>query len=291
MPAEATEKAPPNPRKTRIIEPDSRFSAGPITSAKSLAAELYRYQSHILTLFSNDFKASYRGTTFGIVWNFILPLVPISVYLLLINIRVFPSYGGMEPALFLAFNIMLWYLFTGLVLTPINVVKAKAASSMKTSLPLSVAIASSFAQICFDTLVRLALVIALVVLFQDWPMPNVLGLMLVIITSIVFCLSAGLMLSIVNMAHSDTQRIITILLQYGLFLSGVIFPMSSMGVLAVFEPWNPFAVFIAASRSFLFEGGYIYQNALYYWAIGSVFLLIFSIRFFYLMEQRVRGLS
>lgn len=291
MPAEATEKAQPDHPELKVIKPDSRFSAGPITSARNLAAELFRYRSHILTLFSNDFKASYRGTTFGIIWNFILPLVPISVYLLLISIRVFPAYDGMEPALFLAFNVMLWYLFTGLVLTPINVVKSKAATSMKTSLPLSVAIASSFAQICFDTLVRLALVIALIVFFRDWPVPNLVGLIVVMMTSIIFCLSVGLLLSIINMAYTDIQRIVAILLQYGLFLSGVIFPMSSMGILAILEPWNPFAVFIAASRSFLFEGVYLYQGALAWWAAGSVLLLVIAIRFFYLMEQRVRGLS
>lgn len=291
MPDDASSKMQQDAPSKTLYLPDSRYSVGPFAAINAIVREIFQYRSHALTLFSNDFKASYRGTTFGVLWNFILPLVPISVYLLLVNIRVFPAYDGMEPALFLGFNVMFWYFITGLVLRPIDVVKSKAASSMKTSLPLSVAISSSFAQLCFDGLVRLGLVVALVLVFRDWPNPNFLGLIFTLLVSLTFCLSAGLIFSIFNMAYSDTQRLVGIFLQYGLFLSGVIFPMSSMGRISILEVWNPFAVFVGASRDYLFVGSYAHPEALGVWGFISLVMLITGVRFFYTMEQRVRGLT
>lgn len=290
MPTEPVDARRSADQQTSVYQPDSRYSVGPIVAMRSLLGEVRRFRSHILTLFSNDFRSSYRGTVFGVFWNFILPLVPISVYLLLVSIRVFPAYDGMEPALFLAFNVMLWYFVTGLILRPIEVVKSKAATAMKTSLPLSVAISSSFAQLCFDALVRLALVIVLILYFQAWPAPNLLGFAATLIVAFTFCFSMGLILSIFNMAYSDTQRLVTIVLQYGLFMSGVIFPISSMGRLSVLEVWNPFCVFVTAMRDYLFFGGYDHAYALLAWAGVSLVLFVISVRFFYTMEQRVRGL-
>ena len=162
---------------------------------------------------------------------------------------------------------------------------------MKTSLPLSVAISSSFAHLCFDGLVRLGLVVALVLVFRDWPNPNFLGLIFTLLVSLTFCLSAGLIFSIFNMAYSDTQRLVGIFLQYGLFLSGVIFPMSSMGRISILEVWNPFAVFVGASRDYLFVGSYAHPEALGVWGFISLVMFITGVRFFYTMEQRVRGLT
>jgi lipopolysaccharide transport system permease protein len=278
-------------RVVREYVPDSRYSASPVHATRALFQEILQFRSHILTLFSNDFRAAYRGTALGVFWNIVLPLVPISVYLLLVNIRVFPSHDAMDPALFLAFNIMVWYFITGLISRPMDVVKAKASTAMKTSLPLSVAIASSFAQLSFDTLVRLCLVVVLVFVFRTWPAANPIGVVISIFSAVVFCMSLGLILSIVNMVYSDAQRLVTMFLQYGLFLSGVIFPVSAMGSLSFLATFNPLCVFVTSLREYLFVGHYEYETALWIWSGVSLVMYLLAVRFFYTMEQRVRGLT
>ncbi|WP_300390902.1 ABC transporter permease [Henriciella sp.] len=273
----------------RVYVPETRFHTGPFKAIRELASELYQFRSHITTLFANDFKSSYRGTVLGVFWNIVLPLVPITVYFFLVSIRVFPSYEGLPPAVFIGFNVMLWYLFTGLITRPISVVQTKAASAMKTSLPLSAAIASSFAQLTFDTLVRFCVIIALVIGYRAWPNIHIGWLMLSIAASLVFCISLGLLLSIVNIVYTDTQRLVTIILQYGLFLSGVIFPVAAMGPLSVLEVANPFCVFLNAARDGLFRGEYPFPAALFAWSGVSVLLCLIGIRFFYVMEHRIRG--
>lgn len=281
-------KVPASDKNVRFYRPDSRSKGSVFHALRALSKEVINFRSHISTIFMGDFKASYSGTVLGVLWNIILPLVPITVYILLVNLKVFPRYDGLEPSVYIAYNVTLWMLFTGLITWPIQVVRSKNQNTMKTSMPMSVAIASSFAQLSFDTLVRLVLVGVLVIAFSQWLSPHIFIFALAFFTGMIFCLGIGLFLSIMNVIYPDIDRVVNIVLQYGLFLSGVIFPVSTLGPLSVLEYINPFNVFIAATRDSLFFGSYPRTDVLFWWAGVAVVILLVALRFFYIMEHRIR---
>ena len=70
----------------------ARFAGAPDDdlAVAALAREVCGYRSGISTIFRNDFRASYRGAALGVGWNFIVPIFPTTVYVLLVNLRVFP---------------------------------------------------------------------------------------------------------------------------------------------------------------------------------------------------------
>ena len=286
-------KSPRAPRKPviRTYRPDSRFNAGALTALLALIGELSAYRSHIRTLFASEFRVSYSGTVLGVMWNFILPLVPISVYILLVNFRVLPRMEGLAPAVYIGFNATLWYLLTGFIRQPIDVVLMSNASAMKTAIPLSASIASSFAELTFHTLVRLALVASLIVAMREWPAQVGALTFVALLTGGVFCFGLGLGLSVLNVIYPDIQRVVSIALQYGIFLSGVIFPIASVPQLAWLEVANPLNVFIQAARDWMFAGQLSEPAAFAAWSATGVLLLLLSTRFFYVMEHRLRGLS
>lgn len=275
----------------RIYRPDSRFKTGLTGGITALAREVFDYRSHISTIFRNDFRASYRGTALGVVWNFVLPILPITVYVLLVNLRVFPAREGIPASVYIGFNVTLWFLFTSLINQPIQVVRSRNIEVMKTAMPLSATIASSFARLTFDTLVRSAFVAFLIVMTGAAVKFTSIAFAPVIIGGAVFFLGVGFLLSILNAIFPDVDRIVTIVLQYGIFLSGVIFPLSSIGPLAFLEIVNPFAVFIHAARSVVFEGGLPNPVPFFTWSAVGAALLVVGARFFYVMEYRVRGLA
>ncbi len=281
-------KEPRQDSHIRYYRPQSRLETTAFGAAAKLLTEVRRYRSHIATLFGGDFRSAYRGTVLGVLWNVILPLVPISVYILLVNLRVFPRYDGINPSVYIAFNVTLWMMFTGMITRPISVVKSQNQQTMKTAMPMSVAITSSFAQLAFDTLVRIGLVCLLVVAFQQWPIVHLPLFLFSIFAGLVFCLSIGLALAILNVIYPDIDRITNIILQYGLFLSGVIFPVSTLGPLSVLEHTNPFNVFIRSARDYLFFGAYPSVGVLLLWTGGAVFMILAALRFFYIMEHRIR---
>lgn len=275
----------------RAYRPDSRFNTGFFGGVTALAREIFDYRSHISTIFRNDFHASYRGTALGVLWNFILPILPITVYVLLVNLRVFPAREGMPASVYIGFNVIFWFLFTSLINQPIQVVRSRNAEVMKTAMPLSATIASSFARLSFDTLVRTAFLAALVVITGTTLKISAIALAPVVFAGALLFLGIGFLLSILNAIFPDIDRFVTIVLQYGIFLSGVIFPLSSIGRLSFLEWANPFAVYIHAARAVVFDGAL--PNPLAFWAwtaVGAV-LLVTAARFFYVMEYRVRGLS
>lgn len=274
--------------RSRHYLPQSRLKTGSFSAAKALGNEIVQFRSHISTMFAADFRKSYHGTVLGILWNFILPLVPITVYILLVNLRVFPLYDGLEPAVYISFNVTMWMLFAGMIMRPMQVVLSRNQETMKTAMPMSVAVSSSFAQLCFETLVRLGLVTVLVVVFAQWPTLHLFPFLLALITGLLFCLSIGLTFAIFNVIYPDINRVTNIFLQYGLFLSGVIFPVSTLGPLAVLENTNPFNVFIRSTRENLFFGTESDPQIVWIWAGVSLVMFLISVRFFYVMEHRIR---
>jgi ABC-type polysaccharide/polyol phosphate export permease len=255
-----------------------------------LLCELFDFRSHIKLLFSSEFRMSYEGTALGVIWNFVLPVVPITIYLTLVLLRVLPRLEGISPAVYISFNVTLWHLLIGVLRQPMDVLRSRTAAMTRTAMPLSVAIAASFAHLIFDFLVRAILVIVIVVAMQNWPAPTAWIGALAILSGLVFCLGVGLGLAVLNAIYPDIERVVTIVLQYGIFLSGVVFPISSAPSLAPLEIANPFNVFIHAARELAFSGSLTYPAPVAVWSALGIVLLFANARFFYVMEQRLRGL-
>jgi ABC-type polysaccharide/polyol phosphate export permease len=278
-------------QQVRIIRPDSRVNDGALAALSHLLGEIWHFRSHIRIVFKEQFRAAYSGTGLGLFWNYALPLVPLTVYWFLSKLRVFPDFDGVDSAVYLTFGVTIWFLLAGCVQTPIQVVQSRNKEAMKTTFPLSASIVSGFARLLFDTLVRLVLVIVVVAVTQSWP--TWLGLLLpfVLLPGLLLFMGAGLLLGILNVIYNDVSRVVNIALQYGIFVSGVIFPLPAIGLLKEISLYNPFFVFIESSRSIVFLGGVEHVNAYIAMSVAALAVFISAARLFYIMEYRVRGIS
>ena len=277
--------------RIRIIRPDSRMTEGSIQAIRNLSSEIWTFRSHIKIVFKEQFRAAYSGTGLGLFWNYALPLVPLTVYWFLSKLRVFPNFEGVDSATFLTFGVTLWFLFTGCVQTPIQVVQSRNKEAMKTAFPLSASIVAGFATLLFDTLVRCVLVILVIAITQSWPTWQSLMLPVALFPAFLLFIGVGLFLGILNVIYNDVSRIVNIVLQYGIFVSGVIFPLYDTGLLSTMNLFNPFAVFIDACRAIVFQG--VIENFSAYLAMTGLALIMFvlSCRAFFIMEYRIRGIT
>lgn len=274
----------------KIISPNIRVNDSSFSALRHLLGEVVGYKGQIWTVFKQNFRSSYYGTGFGVLWNFILPLVPITVYLFLTKIRVFPSFEGVNGSTYLTFGVMIWFVFSGFVQLPISTVSSRTSEAMKTSLPLSASILSGFANLVFETIVRIGLVVGIMVLTQSWPTPFAPGLILVFVIGFFLFFGIGLILSILNVIYKDISRVTTILLQYGIFVSGVIFPLGTSNLAVLNSKLNPFAVFVDASRDIVFVGALRHPIPFAIWAAIGVVIFLVGCRIFYVMEYRIRGI-
>lgn len=273
----------------REYQPDSRFSDGMLMAARHLLQEFSNHRSHVRSMFMQEFRNSYEGTRLGVLWNIFLPLLPVTVYVMLASLRVVPAFEHVPSALAIPFNVTLWFLFAACVTMPISVVKGRNAEAMKTSLPLSTTLIASFARTLFETFVRFCLVVLVALVLLQAPAASAPLALIVMALGVAFFIGVGLLASILNIVVPDVQRVLTALLQYGVFLSGVIFPMPSLPVIGSIDWANPFYVFIQAARELMWTGWPSQPYALAFWSGASVLLLLFALRIFYVMEHRIRG--
>ena len=278
-------------QQIHIIRPDSRMRESILSSIRHLINEIWNYRSHIRIIFKGRFRAAYSGTGLGIFWNYALPLVPLTVYWFLSVLRVFPNFEGVDGATFITFGVTLWFLFAGCIQIPMQVIQSRNKESMKTNFPLSASIVSEFARLLFDTMVRIILVLIIIVSTQSWPTAQGLMLPFTLLPALFLFTGIGVMLGILNVIYNDVSRAVNIILQYGIFVSGVIFPLYDTGILSAFNAINPFAIFIDASRSIVFQG--VINNLQNYLVASGLAFIFFavSVRIFFVMEYRVRGVN
>lgn len=278
------------PRLT-IIRADNRLSDSWMASLSHLFRELLRYRLNIATIYQQDLRSSYKGSASEVFWKFALPVLPIAVYAALAGFRVVPAHDGISPVANIAVGTTLWFLMTGCVQQPIAIVRTRNADAMKTAMPLSVAIGSGFTRLMFESLVRLGLIGIILVLTRTMPALTFPLSFVVVAIALASFLGLGLMLSILNIIYPDVERITTVFTTYGIFLSGVVFPLSAFGPFAALDIVNPFAVFIKAARELMLAGTLSHPWALAAMSVFGGIIFVAGCRQFYLMEFRIRGVG
>lgn len=274
-----------------VIRSDTRHYTGFFGSVSALAKEVYQYRHQVWSVYKQNFRNSYFGTGLGMVWNFILPLVPLTVYVFLSQIKVFPSFEGVSRATYVAFGVTIWFVLTSFVQSPMSTVASRSKEAMKTAIPLSSSIVSSFANIVFDTSVRIIFIIFMMVFMQTLPSAMAPLVFVLFLAAFFLFFGAGLILSVLNAIYKDFARVTDIVLRYGLFLSGVIFPIGRSDLAVLLRNVNPFAVYVNASREIVFDGHIVDWLPLLIWSGLGLIVFLIGCRLFYVMEFKLREIS
>lgn len=269
------------------IEADDRYLCGPFSAAFALSREVIKNRVFIVNSFVNEFKSKYQGTIVGVIWNVLIPLLPIIVYIVLTNSRLVVGFEGLDTSVAVSFNAMVWFLFVGLVQTPIDVVESRTKDAIKTEVPLSAFVAAGVLNLTYETALRVCFFLVIFIWAGAFDIMLILVLPLIVASAVPF-LAVGIFLALLNVSVSDVRKVTSSLLGLGIFLSGVIFPLPSSGPLSYFSEYNPFAFTIAFLRSGL-SGGYQLDITYLTWLSVGFILFIVAGRAFYVMELRIRN--
>tara|TARA_R110000868_G_scaffold297168_4_gene557466 strand:+ start:1290 stop:2168 length:879 start_codon:yes stop_codon:yes gene_type:complete len=244
---------------------------------------------HILQTFKRDFTSQSNLTRGGALWNYILPLVPLGAYVLLMAMRLFPSFGAVNAVVYITFGVTLYFLFSGLVRIPITVLEGQFSSLSKSNTPIISATIASVSQLMFETLIRSALVIVVFIAFQGAPSWHVIFIIPLLPCAMLLFFSLGIILAQFNLAYRDVAKIVSIVLTYGLFFSNVIFPMGNGPVITQILSFNPFYIFIENCRGLAIGAPLVHVNSLIGFGCLSVMIFLIAVRLTYRAELRLRG--
>lgn len=256
-------------------------------AARQIVHNISHYRTLIWQYIRRDFVASYKGSILGVLWKFILPLVPMSVYIWLHVLGVFRADVGMPRAIYVVAGLTFWELWAGSLQLSLNRLQAESNLIKKVRVPLIVVYLTGLGQLLFDTSVRLVLLIVLLLAFSIQPSWSWLLLPVLVAPLLLLGMGLGILLSFFAVFTQDVRNIVTILVRYGMFVSAVIFPLPMDGFVGSVILANPLYHLVNGSRSVLVHGTLPSAGSYALCVAASVVICLFAFKKTCSMEERL----
>jgi ABC-type polysaccharide/polyol phosphate export permease len=221
--------------------------------------QLLRHRALVQGLVARELKARYRGSTLGVLWSFVNPLLLLSIYTFVFT-TVMPgarSLGIDHFALFMFCGILPWTWFSSSLLEASNALIAGGNLIRKVLFPAEILpIVTVFAG-----LVHFCLglpILAAFFIYYRVPLlsPDLAWLPVIVLEQLMLTIGLALALSALAVHFRDLRDLLANLLTLGFFLTPIIYPLSQAPVWA--RPLlnlNPFTHLAVAYQEVLFVQG------------------------------------
>lgn len=230
-------------------------------AGRSSLQKIWQYRDLLWLLVRRDFVAFYKQTILGPVWFFIRPIVASIVYFFIFGQVAGISTDGLPPALFYMSGLMIWGYFTETVGQCGSVLIQNAAIFGKVYFPRLIMPVSIF----FSNMLRLATqLILLIVLYIYFLITNeaitfspaIFLVPLIIAIVSMQAIGLGVLVAAVATKYRDFSMLLGYVLQLGLFLTPVVFPLSTItGKFKLLVTLNPMTIPVELFRFAFFGTG------------------------------------
>ncbi len=249
---------------------------------------IIKYKQFIFVNFLKYFKASYEQSFLRITWKIILPLVPVSVYVILQEFGLLRSNSIMPSVLYVVIGMAFWQLFSSAITVTMNTPSKEKAVLKKVTIPLILFYISSLGEVFFDYLIRVVLIWVLLFYLKlefslTWLLLPIFCLPLALLGAVI-----GIFCSFFVIFFNDVRNIVDIFLKYGLFVCGVLFPLPGSGLFHTFFSYNPIYIYIENLRQLIVFSTFNDVEHFLYTTLGLIVALIFVLKKLYSLEPRMR---
>jgi lipopolysaccharide transport system permease protein len=265
-----------NESAVRIYTPDSSLSH-PRTMLRDMLRDLIASRELAWRLAVRDITAGHRQAFLGFAWSVINPLMTALIWILLRRAGVISVGETTLPYWLYAFSgVMFWQTFLEAMNAPLAQTNAARGMLAKLNFPREAIVVSGIYQTLFNTAIRIALLSLGVIVAGVNPGWNVLLFPLAILSLVLVGTAIGLLLTPVGMLYADVGRGIAVIMTFAMFLSPVIFPMPTGGLMATVFKINPLTPLILTARDWL--TGSSPQFLVHFLAVNAVALaLLFAV--------------
>lgn len=185
--------------------------------------EVWNKRSLIWEFAISDLKIRYRNSILGFFWNFLEPLLMLTV-LYVVFTNIFETEIEFFP-LYLLLGLIIWNMFVRGTQISLNSAQSKSNILTQVYIPLEIlpisAALTSFMMLSFEIIV-LSIFFAV---FQLIPPITIIILPLLIILEFVLVLGISFPLSVLNVRYKDVQFIWGVILQVGFFATPIFYKL------------------------------------------------------------------
>lgn len=192
---------------------------------------IWNYRQFIYSCVKRDFLTKYKGSMLGIAWAVFQPLALILVYTVVFSEIMHNRLSGMEDtpfaySLYLCSGILTWNLFTETLTNSVNVFLGNANLMKKVSFPRIclpiISMCSSFLNFLFG----FVLFLLFLIIIGAFPMITFWSIFVVLFVQLLFSVTLGVGLAVLNVFFRDVGQFIGVILQFWFWGTPVVYPIS-----------------------------------------------------------------
>lgn len=271
--------------ESNIYFPNKQLKMG-IKIWSEMFRDLFSARELIWRLFVRDWLARYKQSVLGVLWAVVMPFIAIGTFMYLNKAGVLNiASTGVPYPIYALIGLTVWQLFaTGINSGCMSLVSSGSIIS-KINFPLEALVFSSVAQAIFEFMVKCCLIIVFFFAFRYRPTWGIVLFPVAVIPMLFFTMGLSLLLSLVNGVVRDTANVVTIVSTFLMFLTPVLYPISSEKSL-IFK-LNILTPLVEAPRDLIVRG-YMSEPADFFVATTlSLLFFLMSWRVFYLAKTKI----
>ena len=236
--------------ETRVYSNNNKYSIKDIvlSSIKGFKSSFYLAKQ----LAKRDVKAQYRQSVLGILWAIIPVLINAFVWILLQSSGAVKLTATAVPyPLFVMVGTTIWAIFGECLTMSITTVNANKNIITKINFEKEALITLGFIKLIFNLLIKFGLIIAFMLYFQIVPTASILYFIPLLLLTMLFFVSVGILITPLGVLYGDISRLIPIALQFLMYVTPVLYLVPKDGFLKSIMAINPMTYFITDLRSTL----------------------------------------
>jgi lipopolysaccharide transport system permease protein len=287
---ESTEpRTPPlDPLPSVRYQPDNVLQDGYLSMFGSIYRELASNRWLTLQLFKRDLFALYKQSVVGLSWAVIIPAISVASFVLLRRSGLL-TFGELQVPypLFAILGLAYWQLFaTGVIAGADSLVRA-GPMIVKINFSRKSLVLASAGQALVSFAIQIVLVLALLLAYGQPARPALLLIPFLAIPMLLLTLGLGFVLAIVNGIFRDVGNVLPVVLTFGMFLTPVLYPRTTAGLLGTLTTFNPLSYLVDVPRDIVLTGGSVDIGGFVLSSAISALVFVCSILLFHITEKRI----
>lgn len=259
---------------TTVYTPESSL-ANPRRMLREMFHDLASGHELAWRLAVRDISAQYRQAFLGILWAFIMPLANTLAWIFLNASGIVTMADTALPYPVYAFTgTMLWAIFMDALHSPMHQVSAARGMLAKLNFPREALIVSGLYQTLFNSGIKIALLLVSVIYWGINPGWMLLLFPFGILSLVLVGTTIGLLITPVGILYTDVGRAMSMLLQFLMYITPVVFPVPKGGWAATLFSINPLTPMIATCRDWLTGFSPEHLGSFLLLNLVSIFLLL-----------------
>jgi len=208
-----------------------------------------------MALFRRDLKAQFRQSVLGYAWLFFPPIATTLVWFFLNRSGVVKvADTGMPYPAFVMIGTLLWQACLDSLLKPIQALNMSKAMLVKLNFPRIAPVMAGIAEISLTSAIRLVLLIPIFIFAGLTPSWTALFFPVAYLAMVLLGTAIGSLLTPIGLLYTDIGRGIQILGQFAMYLTPVVYPVATLGLLGWVNRLNPATYVLETGRATLVGG-------------------------------------